>query len=379
MSLVEALDREPGVRAVLGLHENVCTGAADGYGRITGEPAMTLLHLGPGLANGLANLHNARRANTPVVNVVGDHASGHLAYDSPLTSDIGAIAGAVGTVTRVRSRADLAAGTVAAIEQARSLRGVSTLIVPADHQQEQDVDRPVDRPAARSRSRVPDERLELAAKVVTRAGPRTIFLLGGNALTTAGQRAAARVAARLGAKIYCETFPAVAERGGGLPPLDRLPYFPEVAVRALADAEAVVTVGARVPVAYFGYPGIPSTLAPPGTVHPLAEPHEDAAAAITELADLLTAPATRLPDAAPVAGPADDAALTGESVARVLAAELPERAIVSMGGGTVGSPFSTAGAGAAAHTVMTNTGGAIGQGLPCALGAAIAAPDRPVV
>src|SRR5581483_1436514 len=92
MPLVAALDRVSGVRAVLGLHENVCTGAADGYARITGQAAMTVLHLGPGLANGLANLHNARRANTPVVNVVGDHTSWHLFYDAPLTSDIAASA-----------------------------------------------------------------------------------------------------------------------------------------------------------------------------------------------------------------------------------------------------------------------------------------------
>ena len=92
MPLVLAIDAIPGIRAILGLFEGVCTGAADGYARMAGKPAFTLLHMGPGFANGIANLHNARRARSPVVNLIGDHATWHLEADAPLTSDIVSLA-----------------------------------------------------------------------------------------------------------------------------------------------------------------------------------------------------------------------------------------------------------------------------------------------
>ncbi|WP_312877662.1 thiamine pyrophosphate-binding protein [Lentzea indica] len=228
MPLVAALDRVRGVRAVLGLHENVCTGAADGYARIAERAAMTLLHLGPGLANGLANLHNARRANTPLVNVVGDHASWHLPYDAPLTSDIAALAATVGTVHHVSDRAGLSDATSGAVREAHRRRGVSTLIVPADHQQAHAARTltspglPTRRPAVDS-----DQIKDVAARL--RAARRSVLLLGGNALTRSGQRAAGMIAADTGSTLYCETFPARVERGGGLPAIDRLPYFPETA------------------------------------------------------------------------------------------------------------------------------------------------------
>lgn len=387
MPLVAALDRVPGVRAVLGMHENVCTGAADGYARVAGHAAMTLLHLGPGLANGLANLHNARRAHTPLVNVVGDHASWHLAYDAPLTSDIAALAATVGSVHTVRSRPDMASATNAAIGDAYRTLGVATLIVPADHQQSLAPEQPAPPSGTETTNRstratVDSTQVKETAARLRSAGAHSVLLLGGNALTGAGQRAAGRIAAALGTRLYSETFPARAERGGGLPAIDRLPYFPETAVAVLEDAAVVVIAGADEPVAYFGYQDIPSLLAPPGTVVRLADPHEDAESALLELADLLGAPA-----AAP--GPAhrgsaepppqDDEPLDGGGVGRTIAAILPDGAIVSIEGGTCGYPFFSAAAASSAHTVLTNTGGAIGQGLPCALGAAIAAPDRPVI
>jgi acetolactate synthase-1/2/3 large subunit len=386
MPLVAALDRVPGVRAVLGLHENVCTGAADGYARLTGQAAMTVLHLGPGLANGLANLHNARRAYTPLINVVGDHTSWHLPYDAPLTSDITALAATVGAVRTVRDRAEISTATQDAIDEAHRTLGVSTLIVPADFQQEQAVPpasardqepETTDRPG---RVRVGSDRIKEVAARLREAGPRATLLLGGNGLTRLGQQAAGRIAASLGAALYSETFPARAERGGGLPDIDRLPYFPEQAIAALGNGQVLVA-GAEDPVAYFGYAGLPSLLAQPGSVIRLARPHEDAEEALLELADLLgagsarttAAPATRLET------PREGDPLTGHTVGHVVAACLPEGAIVSLEGGTCGYPFYRASAAAPAHTVLTNTGGAIGQGLPCALGAAIAAPDRPVI
>jgi len=380
MPLVAALDSVPGTRAVLGLFEGVCTGAADGYARISGRPAMTLLHLGPGFAHGIANLHNARRAHSPVVNVVGDHASWHLAHDAPLTSDIVSLANPVsGWVGTAGSGADLARLTARAVAAAIAAPGCgATLIAPADHQQ-QVLTAPVDveLPAPRSRPAVPaDAIVPLAERL--RSGERAVVLLGGTALGERGQRAAARIAAATGAVLYSETFPAAAERGGGLPDLDRLPYFPEKAIEALAGAQLVVLAGASEPVAYFGYEGIPSLLAPPGTVQTLSTPGEDGSLALEALADLLGAP-----EPARRERPSDrgmpDGPLTPGAVGLIVAGMLPEHSVVSVEGGTCGYPFFTASSRAARHTTLTNTGGAIGQGLPAAVGAAIAAPGRKVI
>jgi len=385
MPLVAALDGTPDVRGVLGLQENVCTGAADGYARIAGHAAMTLLHLGPGLANGLANLHNARRAHTPVINVVGDHTSWHLPYDAPLTSDIAALAATVGSTRTVSGRDDVDAATRAAIDEAHARPGVSTLIVPADHQQERAAAGTATAPSAaesrgRRRTRVDSSRVKEVAARIRTTGASTVLLLGGGALTRAGQQAAGRIAAHTGATLFSETFPAVAERGGGLPAIDRLAYFPEAAIAALGSRDLVVVAGADEPVAYFGYAGIPSRLAHPETLASLARPGEDAEEALAELADLLGAAAPAASATVPKPGLPDlDAPLTGATVGQTVAACLPEDAIVSVEGGTCGYPFYTASAAASAHTVLTNTGGAIGQGLPVALGAAIAAPNRPVI
>lgn len=379
MPFVEALDRVAGVRAVLGLFEGVCTGAADGYGRMRRSPAMTLLHLGPGFANGIANLHNARRARTPVVNLIGDHASWHLAYDAPLTSDIGSLARPVSAWVRtVASADDMARDMTDAITASRSgAGGVATLVVPVDFQQ---AEGPVLVPPADGDFAPPFEtgnagRIAVIARMLA-AGTRTVFLLGGEALGERGQRAAARVAALTGAGLYSESFPARAERGGGLPDIDRLPYFPEVAIKAI-DGRTVVLAGAIAPVAFFAYPGLPSRLSPEAQTVLLSEPGEDGEAALEALADALSAPSIE-----PLAqrrweepqGP-----LTPLAIGRVLADLLPDRAILSVEGATCGYPFVTASARSERHTVLTNTGGAIGQGLPVALGAAIACPERRVI
>ncbi len=381
MPLVAALDRTPGLRAVLGLQENVCTGAADGYARIAGHAALTLLHLGPGLANGLANLHNARRAHSPVVNVVGDHATWHRPHDAPLTSDIAALARTVGGYHEIGEAAAMVPTTRRAIDDAEQRPGVVTLIVPADLQQQR-VQGPDDSEGPRplSRPSVDAEEVERAAYRLREAGTGAMLLLGGAGLSRRGQQAAGRIAAATGAILYSETFPARAERGGGLPPIPRLPYFPETAAKALAQATVVILAGAAEPVAYFGYEGVPSLLAPPGTVYRLAGPGDDVEQALTALAEHVGGDqATLRPAAAPEGGPASSAALTGQTVGAALANWIPEHAIVSVEGGTCGYPFFAASAGSVPHTVLTNTGGAIGQGLPAALGAAIAAPERPVI
>lgn len=380
MPLVAALDRAPGMRAVLGLHENVCTGAADGYARIARHAALTLLHLGPGLANGLANLHNARRAHSPVVNVVGDHMSWHRSFDAPLTSDIAALARTVGAHHEICDPAAIASTTQLAIDEAERNGRVSTLVVPADLQQRTVPEPLLGEPARDApRRRVDTDAVERVAREVRAAEGRAVLILGGDGLSRAAQHAAGRVAAATGAVLYSETFPARAERGGGLPAIDRLPYFPEAAVQVLRSATAVVLAGALEPVAYFGYEGIPSRLARTETVHRLAGPGDDAERALVMLAELVGAREPHGSAAAPPPEPDLGTALTGQNAGAALARWLPEQAVVSIEGGTCGYPFFTASAAAAPHTVLTNTGGAIGQGLPAALGAAIAAPDRPVI
>jgi acetolactate synthase-1/2/3 large subunit len=377
MPLVGALDRCPGMRAVLGLFEGVCTGAADGYGRMAGKPATTLLHLGPGLANGLANLHNARRARTPILNIVGDHASWHLKYDAPLTSDIESLARPVsGWYRSVASADHLWHDTVAGIAAARSSPGcVATLVVPVDFQQRAAPAQLEGATAPQFAPQVDEQRID-AARSVLQSGRKITLLLGDRALSERGQLAAGRIAKATHARLYSETFPARTERGGGLPDIDRLPYFPEAALEALAGS-IVVLAGAVAPVAYFGYEGLPSELAPAASLLPLALPGEPADVALERLADELRAP----PSAAgvmPSRHAVDAGQLSPRSVGSILSNALPEGAIVSVEGGTCGYPFVTASAAAARHTILTNTGGAIGQGLPVALGAAIACPERRV-
>jgi acetolactate synthase-1/2/3 large subunit len=383
MPLVTALDAVSAVRPVLGLFEGVCTGAADGYARIAGKPAMTLLHLGPGFANGAANLHNARRAHSPILNLIGDHASWHLAYDAPLTSDIVSLARPVsGWVGTVVSADDMSRATAEALAAARTPPGCgATLIVPVDFQQQVVTETPADTSprTAPAPAHVDADVVERLAKRL-RGGSRAVLLLGAGALTERGQRAAERIAAVTGATLYSETFPATAERGGGLPDLDRLPYFPEAAIKALAGAGTVILAGALEPVSYFGYEGIPSLLAPPGSVEVLAAPGDNAVQALEDLADALGAPVvTHGRAATPDGTHLPTGPLTPGLIGRIVSALLPEQAIVSVEGGTCGYPFFTASVNALRHTALTNTGGAIGQGLPAALGAAIAAPERQVV
>jgi acetolactate synthase-1/2/3 large subunit len=378
MPLVAALDRVPQIRAILGLFEGVCTGAADGYARLTRRPALTLLHLGPGFANGIANLHNARRARSAIVNLIGDQASWHLAADAPLTSDIVSLANPVsGWVRTAASAKAMPADIADAIAEATGPPGkIASYILPADFQAETvDAHPVVVHP--KSPPRTASERIDEIAGQLRDAGPRGILLLGGAALGEAGQRSAARISAATGARTIVETFPAVWERGAGLPVFERLPYFPEQARENLSDAEIIVPAGALPPVAFFGYPGQPSDLAPEGSLRSLASPEEDVVSALEALASALgdkrAAPTdVSLPDAP--SGP-----LNSATVGAALARCLPEGAIVMDESATTGLPFYAMSAGAPPHTLMTLTGGAIGQGLPVATGAAIACPDRKVI
>lgn len=376
MHFVAALDGVPQMRGVLALFEGVATGAADGYARMAGKPAAVLLHLGPGLGNGLANLHNARRAHTPMVVVVGDHATYHKAYDAPLESDIDALAGTVsGWVRRTMRTADLAADACDAITASRAGL-VSTLILPADVSWN-DGGRTAPAATLPTAPTVTDDALRAAADTL-RSGAPTVILVGGDATRKPGLAAASRVAEATGARLLCETFPARLERGAGVPAIERLAYFAEAAQEQLEGAAHLILAGATSPVSFFAYPGKPSDLVPDGCdVHVLAE-YSGAAAALEQLADEL-APGTTAVSAASVRPDRPTGDLNAFAAAAVIGALLPEAAIIVDESNTGGVGLATSTSGAPAHDVLTLTGGAIGYGIPAAVGAAIAAPDRPVL
>ncbi|WP_232665698.1 acetolactate synthase large subunit [Pseudonocardia sp. TRM90224] len=389
MHFVAALDDVPRMRGVLALFEGVATGAADGYARMAGRPAATLLHLGPGLGNGLANLHNARRAGTPLVNVVGDHATDHVKYDAPLQSDIAAVAGSVsGWLRHSTSARDVAADAAAAVAAARA-GTIATLVLPADVSWDEiDGDEVEgvehsDPPVVEVRQTRPADpsAVEAAAAALT-SGEPCVLLVGGDATRAAGLAAANRIAAATGAKLLAETFPARLERGAGVAPVDRLGYLAAAAVHQLGAARHVVLVGARSPVTFFAYPGKPGDLVPDGAAVHEVVAKEDArdgvaTAALEELAELLAPGTTATPAA--LARPAlPSGPLTAETAAAVIGALLPEGAIVVDESVTSGLGLPGATAGAPQHDVLTLTGGAIGYGLPAATGAAVACPDRPV-
>ena len=406
MHFVAALDASPGMRAVLCLFEGVATGAADGYARIAGRPAATLLHLGPGMANGLANLHNARRAHSPVVNVVGDHATYHQKLDAPLQSDIDALGDWLkGTVHRPASAAEVGAAVDAAIAAATYGQGrIATLILPADLSwSESDSDgaavQSTQEVALTSRegevlalleqgytSREIAEKLSISIRTVEghvyRAlqlvemlktyGEQVVLLLGGRATTAAGLNAAARISAATGARVFVETFPVRLARGTGVPDIPRLGYFAELAQEQLRGTRYLILVGARSPVAFFAYPNLPSDLVPSG-----ADVRSLAPGGLEGIADRLGAPDA--PESPVRAAELPTGPLRSDNWAAVIGALLPENAIISDEANTSGLLLPDATAASPPHDVLTLTGGAIGQGLPVAIGAAIAAPHRPVV
>ncbi len=379
MHFVAALDQVPEMRGVLGLFEGVVAGAADGYGRIAEKPAAMLLHLGPGLGNAMASLHNARRAYTPIVNVVGDHATYHKQYDAPLESDIEPLAESLrGWVRRCNSTPELGADGVAAVAAATDPPGrVATLILPADISWGDGGE------VAGPTSAIPREPVAAAAigavATALRSGEPAGLLIGGPACREPGLRAASAIANATGARVFAETFPARLERGAGLPAIERLGYFAEQATAQLEGVKHLILAGARSPVSFFAYPGKPSDLTPEGAqVHTLADRAQDVIAALDELAEEV-APGTE-PTVAPASRPAiPSGELTPQNWVDVLGALLPEQAIISDESNTSGALVPMATAGAPRHDVLALTGGAIGQGMPVATGAAIAAPDRPVI
>ncbi|MFZ0640155.1 MAG: acetolactate synthase large subunit [Candidatus Acidiferrales bacterium] len=380
MHLVAALDRMPDIRCVLGLFEGVVTGAADGYARMTQKPACTLLHLGPGLANGLANLHNASRAQVPVVNIVGQHAMYHLHHDTPLTSDIEALARPYSKWLRTScSASELGRDTADAIIAARTAPGrIATLIVPADVAwsecgavPEFPSLPPIPMPAA--------EAIEQAT-VLLRSGLRTALLLTGNALYGKGLVTAGRIAADTNVKLLAPYPFARVERGAGAVILERIPYSPDQAVELLKEFRQLILVGARPPVAYFAHPGRDSVFTSPDCeIFTLARPGEDYVGALEALAEALSAgtrqPLTEKPER-PTA-PSGTVSLPG--LAATVASILPENAIVVDESMTSGRGMMAAAKGAPPHDWLACTGGSIGIAMPLAVGAAVACPTRRVL
>ena len=380
MHFVAALDDVPEMRAVLGLFEGVVTGAADGYGRMAERPAATLLHLGPGLGNGIANLHNARRARTPVVNVVGDHATTHVHRDPPLASDIESLARPVSRWFRSSSTPFALAGdAVDAVQGAFGPPGgVATLVVPADVSWQEAGDPATSHPG-RVLTTVDDDAVVGAAKAL-RSGEPAVVLVGGNALGEAGLAAATRVAEATGASAAVRDVPDPHRTRAGRAPVERLGYLAEFTIAQLQGAKHLVLADAVAPVSFFAYPGVPGDLVPDGCeVHTLATavrrrgPGPRRAQRRRGGAALAPRSARRRATERPT-GP-----LNAQSVAAAIGALLPENAIVSDEGNTSGIFVSGATAGAPPHDWLCLTGGAIGQGLPVATGAAVACPDRKVL
>ena len=378
MHFVAALDRIPGMRCVLCLFEGVVTGAADGYARMTDRPAATLLHCGPGLANGLANLHNARRARTPIVNIVGDQATYHRPLDPPLTADTEGWARPVsGWVRTVHESHRVGADAAAAVQAARTAPGqVATLILPSDASWDEGgvVASPLPVPAATA----VDEGVIAAVARALRSGEPTLLLLGGRALRTGPLAMAAGIATANGARMLAEQANARIERGRGRMPIERLPYPVDLAVKMLAGLKHIILVGSKAPVGFFAYPGKPGRMYPDDcTIHVLSRPEQDGAAALAALADVVGArPAT------PPPGRQSErarGAVTSEAMAQTIAALMPENAIIVDESITFGRGLFPLTEQAPPHDWLYLTGGAIGSGLPLSVGAAVGAPGRRVI
>ncbi|WP_235602384.1 acetolactate synthase large subunit [Sulfitobacter geojensis] len=380
MHFVAALDHIPGMRSILALQEGVATGAADGYYRMAGKPASTLLHLGPGLANGLSNLHNAKKAGSGVVNIVGEHASTHIELDAPLTSDIEGIARPVSHwVHTSHSAATVGADAAKAVQASMKAPGqIATLVLPSDTAWNeggvpQDA---VDLPAP-----APFDESQLAQAVDALDGPETLLLLGGGALTESNLETAGRIAAKTGCKILSEWSNARLERGAGRVFVGRVPYPIDIALKVLEPFKRIVLIGARAPIGFFAYPGKPAILTREGAeIVKLADAGADLGAALTALSEGTQASATPPAHVVEAAMPErPDGPINLDNLAALIARAIPEDAIVVDESVTTGRAFSPATKGAPKHTWLNNCGGSIGYALPASIGAAVACPDRKVM
>jgi acetolactate synthase-1/2/3 large subunit len=380
VTILNALDTEPKVRTILGLFEGVCSGAADGYGRLQGRPAMNLLHQGPGFANSIGNMHNGQRAGTPILNIIGDHFTWHRELNTQLHLNIEAMAATLGWYRRTKSVETLSGDISDAIAAAQ--RGqIASLIVPQDHQTGQWTGDIVSVPRF-APERVNQEAVDRAAKILRTHSP-SLLMLGGMALKQKGLLAAARISAATGCALFTETFPLCWDRGAGLPLVERTLYRPgEQAM--LAKYRCVVLAGLGEPLTYFGREGFESRILQEGQEKGLlVAPGQDIVDALERLAEALDAPDTSCIPAGLMTEldrpGLPEGRLTVEKASRTLAAIQPEGAIIVEEGITACSAYYPVSKNVAPHTVLTVAGGNIGWGIPCAIGAALACPDRPVI
>lgn len=377
MEIIKEFDAVPEFRPVLGLFEGVCTGAADGYARMTGKPAATLLHVGPGLANGLANLHNAKRAYSPVVSIAGDYPSYHSPHDPLLSANLEGLASAMsGWVRRATSPATVGQDAVDAVAAAQSGQ-VATLIVPQDATWGSDAAPATPHPL-KPRRRASDAEIEKVAAAIAK-DDTAILLVNGTGLSERGLAAANRIAAKTGCRLMVEVFAARMARGAGRGHFGPLPGDQPIALETLGSAGNVVLAGTKPPVAYLAYEGYPSMLIPDGvSTHEIAGPADDAEGALEALADALgaKAPGSSYEASVPEKPTGD---LNPKAVGAAIGALLPEDAIVSAETTTSGGPIFGYTRGAAPHDWLGLTGGSIGMAIPLAVGAAVACPDRKVL
>ncbi|MDB5557165.1 MAG: thiamine pyrophosphate protein domain protein TPP-binding protein [Enterovirga sp.] len=375
---VSAIDREAGARGVLCLFEGVATGAADGYGRIARSPAATLLHLGPGLANGMANLHNARQAGSPMVVVVGEHSGDHLAFDSPLKSDLERLPPYYSKGVRtLRPGDDMAAAAAEAVHASMSRpAGISTLVAPADAMWA-----PPSRPSrVEARPRSPETFDTAVADRISAAlrGGSAALILGGEALLEDGLTLAGRIAAATGATLLSETFNARHSRGGGLPHAQRIPYFPELAAPLLAKFGLLVLLGSKRPTSFFGSPNQPSDLVASDTVVIGIGPGDDPVAVLRHLAESMAAGTAEPIAPARQTLPLPTGPLTAGAIWAAMNHLMPDGSIVCEEAGVSSRGADEAMSVAARHEWLNLTGGSIGDAVSLAVGAAVAAPGAKV-
>ena len=380
MHFVAALDKVEGMRCVLGLFEGVVTGAADGYYRMLQRPAATLLHLGPGLGNGLANLHNAKKAHSGIVNIVGEHATHHMKYDAPLTADIEGVARPMSDWVKTSMSAQaVAADGALAVEAASTPPGqVATLILPADTAWNAGTGVATVRPPP-PRKMATDAAIQAAARAL--AAGDSALLIGGVALRTEALQWAGRIAAKTGCKLLAEYNYARMERGAGRVRAERIPYAVDQALAALKGIKRMVLAGAKPPVSFFAYPNKPSLQAPEDCEFTtLAELGDDLVGSLQALAEALGAGKIAPAYLASLEQPAlPTGKFTLDTLGTLVGALMPENAIVIDEAVSSGRGFARFTANTQPHDWIPNTGGSIGFALPVAVGAALACPDRKVI
>ena len=380
MHFVAALDHIAGMRSVLALQEGVATGAADGYYRMAGKPASTLLHLGPGLANGLSNLHNAKKAGSGIVNIIGEHASTHIELDAPLTSDIEGIARPVSHWVRTSPSAETVGKDAAeAVHAAKVAPGqIVSLILPSDTAWNEGG---IAHGALSAPAPAPFDETVLPEAAKALDGPETLLLLGGGALTESNLETAGRIAARTGCKLLSEWSNARLERGAGRVSINRVPYPIDIALKVLEPFKRIVLLGARAPIGFFAYPGKPAILTrEDAEIMTLAEAGADLTGALDALAQATDATGTAPAHVAEADLPERPTGpLDLDRLAQGIARGIPEDAIVVDESVTTGRAFFPVTKGAPKHTWLNNCGGSIGYSLPAAVGAAVACPDRKVL